>query len=138
MAEIKYSLNVTNAQVFAPIEEGWSETVSMRFTEEIPGFNVNKETGAKEAGNVKAISVFTSEAIKTMAATSSNLSAFLSGKTHEEKMQLLPMLLNGAVVTITRELIEEEQKYITTIESVVITDDMMNRINAALDKLFGF
>lgn len=137
MSAVKHSTCAKRAQVFAPKEEGWSESVSINFNEEIDGYVINEETGEKELTKVSSLSVFIGDVIKAMA-NNPSVSAFLTAKSREEKIIILPVLLAGAKVEYIREHIESEKKFITELLNITLTDMMLARIEKALDALLGF
>lgn len=137
MAALRFAMCAKRAQVFAPKEEGWSESVSISLPEEIDGYAINQDTGEKELTKVNTISVFIGDVIKAMA-NNPSVSAFLTAKSREEKIQIIPVLLAGAKVEYTREHLESEKQFITVITNITMTDMMLARIEKALDALLGF
>lgn len=137
MATIKVKSNVKRVTVFAPKEEGWSESVNINLSTPIEGYQFNEETGDKELTQVDAVSVFIGDVIKALCENAS-LAAFCAAKSKEDKVKLIPVLLAGADIQITREHIESEKKYVTTIEKITVSDLMLARIEKALDALLGF
>lgn len=137
MAAIKINSSVRSARVFAPKEEGWSETVAIVMADEFDGYQFSEETGEKMLVQTNQVSVFISEIIKVLS-LNADLSAFLTAKTREERVQLLPVLMAGSKIKMSREHLEDEKKFITVIEEIVVSDVMMARVQKALDQLFGF
>lgn len=137
MPAVKVKSCVNRAQIFAPKEEGWSESVNISLNEDIDGYVINKETGEKELAKVNHISVFIGDIIKVMSSNPS-IGAFFAAKSKDEKIILLPVLLAGAKIEYTREHIEEDKNFLTVITSITISDAMLARIEKALDALLGF
>lgn len=138
MAAVNFELVSRMAQVFNPREDGWSESVKLTFNGEIDGFIVNPDTQVKEAGRVNHISVFIGEVVRGLCAADATVAAFLAAKSHEQKLQLVPMLLSNAKVKFTRELDAENNQYITEIESIHISEQFLQMIAKALADLFKF
>lgn len=137
MAATAYTLNVLSAHCFAPKEENWSETVNIKFTEEVDGYIVDEQKG-KVLTKVKNLSFFIGDVIKGLCAASDDVAAFLAAKSRDEKIRLVPMLLSASVMDIDIEILNDENKAIHTITSIVVNDAMQKRIEKALDQLFGF
>lgn len=137
MAAIKIESELRFARVFNPKEEGWSESMNLTLVAPVAGYEVNKETGEKVAGQVDAVSFFIGDVVKALS-HDADVSAFLVAKTKEERLQLLPVLLAGAKMIHTAEDIADEKKMLRNIEKIVITPVMLSRVQKALDQLFGF
>lgn len=137
MAATAYSLNVISAQVFEPKEENWSETVNVKFTEEVDGYVVDEKKG-KVLTKVKNVSFFIGDIIKALCAANGDVAAFLAAKKHDEKVRLIPMLLAASVLNLEVEVKEDEQKAFHTALDITVNDAMQQRITKALDALFGF
>lgn len=137
MAQNLAESTVSRAQVFAPKEENWSETIALHVTEELDGMQYDA-AGVKSQAKVKVISFFVGDVLKAMANTDADVAAFLAAKTREQKATMLPMLLANATVSHNYEYMEDKQEYIRELTTIKLTDAMLNRIKAALDSLFGF
>lgn len=139
MTAIKISSAVTRAQVFPAKEEGWSEQVALHVADEFDGFTVDDD-GVKTAAKVSYISVFKGDVIKALSATNAQVGAFLSAKSADEKLKLLPIILNGAKIEFTRELTKEDdvEMYLTAIEKIEIDAQFLSMIQDALKSLFMF
>lgn len=129
---------VTRAQVFDPKEEGWSESVNLNLAAPIEGMRINPDTQIKERAEVNSVSVFIGEVIKALCAGDSSVAAFLAAKSKEDKVKLIPMLVANAEIDFTREYVEAENEYHTTIEKIIVSDSIKALINNALEKLFSF
>lgn len=136
MSKILVESAVTRAQVFAPKEENWSETVCLHIDEEIDGMQITD--GVKNAAKVKQISFFVGDVFKAMANTNSDVAAFLAAKSREQKIAMLPILLANASVQHDAEYLEDKQEFIRELTTITLSDSNLERIKAALDKLFGF
>lgn len=131
-----FSLSALRAQVFEPQTEGWSESVSISFNEEIDGYLIDKETGEKKEAKVKHLSVFIGDVIKALA-TNASVAAFLAAKSRDDKKKLIPVLLAGAKVDFNRTHDDKEHEWITDNIVITISDAMLARIEKSLDSLFG-
>lgn len=126
------------AQVFNPKEDGWSESVNVVLADDIDGYAINPETQLKEAGQVNHFSVFIGDVVKALSASDASVAAFLSAKTHAQKVTLVPMLLANAELKFTREHNEAEKKYITELLEIKVAENIKILIDKALADLFGF
>lgn len=138
MATISMSSAVTRAQVFESKEEGWSETVNLTLAAPIEGMKINPETQLKEKGEVNSVSVFIGDVIKALCNGDAGVSAFLAAKNREEKLKLVPMLVANAEIDFDREYFEDENEYHTTLNKIVINENIKKLIDNALEKLFMF
>lgn len=137
MAATKFVCVLRSARVFDAKEDGWSETVALTLPEEIDGYVVDQETGEKKLDKVNQVSFFIGQVIKALA-TDADVSAFLTAKSREERIQLLPVLLAGATVTMTSEHDKANNKFLRELPQIAVSEQNKTRIARALDQLFGF
>lgn len=138
MSMLKTKSSATRVAIFAPKEEGWSESVNINLSTPVEGYKVNEETGEKELTEVDSISFFIGDVIKCLASSDSNVGAFLTAKCREEKLKIIPVLMAGAEVEHTSDHVVKDKKILRELTKITLTAANLERINKALDSLFGF
>lgn len=134
----KINSTVSRAHVFSPKEEGWSEQVSLYLNDAIQGYRVDENGVKTKVDDVNYISVFIGDVTKALCAADAQVAAFLSAKPKEDKIKLIPMLVNNAEIEFEREFVEADEEYHTNVTKIHVSSDIKPLITNALTSLFSF